>query len=173
MAISLGNTEDFIGRADDLAGPAVQIMAVGDLNGDGLLDLVLRAQPWAPSLGVLRIALGNAAGGFSDAQMFAGAPPLVADAHVLIGDFTGDGRADLVVYDAGYYDWPNRLTRGNIPVLYAGGADGKLTATTFLAEAIAPWVVPGPVQGNQQRDLTMGVKDIAFECLDHHVNDPL
>lgn len=166
MAISLGNTQYFAGFISDLAGPSLQILAVGDLNGDGLLDLLLRAEPYAPGLSTLRVALGNASGGFSDAQIFRGGPPQVADPHVLIGDFTGDGRPDLIVYDAGYYDWPNRITRGGIPVLYAGGADGKLTATTFLTDAIAPWVQPGPTQSGKQRDLTMGVKDVDAADID-------
>ncbi|MBI5278733.1 MAG: VCBS repeat-containing protein [Burkholderiales bacterium] len=166
MSVPLGNDEYFDGIASNLAGPALQIQAIGDLNGDGFLDLVLRAEPWSPSLSPLRIALGNASGGFTDAQLFIGGNPLVAAAYVLVGEFTGDGRNDLVVYDAGYYDWPNRITRGNEPVLYAGTADGKLVATTALTDAIAPWVTPGPIGGGKQRDLTMGVKDVVAADID-------
>lgn len=166
MEIALGNTRYFDGRTDALVGPEVRILAVGDLNGDGIKDLVLQAERAGSELSALRVALGRASGGFLEAQMFAAGSPQVSEAHVLIGDFTGDGRPDLAVYDAGYYDWAVRLTIGRIPVLYVGGTDGKLTATAAFADAIQPLVSPGPFRGGTQTDLTMGVKDVDAADID-------
>lgn len=166
MAIFMGNADYFWSRADALAGPELQIVATGDLNGDGIPDLILRTWPYSPELGALRVALGNASGGFSDAQVFAGDVPLVASPHVLIGDFTGDGRADVAVYDAGFYDWSIRKTMGRIPVLYVGGADGNFTASTLFTDAIAALPRPLPAAGGEQTDLTMGLKDVDAADID-------
>jgi len=64
-------------------------VAVGDLNGDGTLDLAV-----ANASGKVSILLGTATGNFGAATNFdAGTTP----ASVALGDFNGDGKLDLAV----------------------------------------------------------------------------
>ncbi|MEZ0307125.1 MAG: FG-GAP-like repeat-containing protein [Ramlibacter sp.] len=169
MSNTDGNSQYFEGEATVFGPPQVQVLWTGDLNGDGHLDIIGRTNTSTQQFTALRVALGTADGGFlADVPLFNGATPTVQSPYVLVGDFTEDGRNDIVVYDAGVYDWPTRSTRGLMPVLYEAGADGKFTATTLLADAIAPLVgpAPNPFTGGVQFDLTMGVKDITAADID-------
>jgi hypothetical protein len=171
MASPLGNTTYFQAREDNFAAPLVELKAIGDINGDGRLDIV--TQQMGTDLQdktLLVVALGLAGGGFApDAPVFAGAVPEFTDARVMIGDYTGDGITDLAVYDAGYYDWSVRTTVGGEPVLFVGSAQGTFTTSDALKIAAQPFVQPPPtpsVPGGVQLDLTMGVKDVISADID-------
>ena len=76
--------------------PQPSSVAVGDFNGDGRLDLAI-ANQGGNSVTVL---LGDGSGGFtpmSGSPFPAGTQP----ASLVVGDFNGDGRADLAIADAG------------------------------------------------------------------------
>src|SRR5204862_3611289 len=65
-------------------------VAVGDVNGDGKLDLI------TASVGNVMVAvmLGNGDGTFQPARMY----PFVGDpASIVVRDFSGDGKADLAL----------------------------------------------------------------------------
>jgi hypothetical protein len=69
------------------------ILGVGDFNNDGLLDVVIKNQPFTGQSQALSVLLNNGAGSFVAAPTFAAGP----FPHVVVaGDFTGDGLADLV-----------------------------------------------------------------------------
>ena len=80
----------FIARGEFRAGRNPHFVAVGDFNGDGLLDLAV-ANFRSETVSVL---LGNGDGSFQAARNFeAGRAP----SSVVVGDFDGDGVQDLAV----------------------------------------------------------------------------
>jgi hypothetical protein len=169
LSISTGNTENFLPIVDTLTTRGMsRILAKGDVNGDGVLDLVLGGSTTKPEgQAPLSIALGRKEGGFTiDTSLFAGQAKNFMSPQVQLGDFTGDGRLDMAVFDAGWYDWSVRKTMGREPVLFVGGADGKLSPGSAFTDAIAPLVTPGSTAPNAQVDLTMGIKDISSADID-------
>jgi hypothetical protein len=71
--------------------------AVGDFNGDGLLDLAV-TNFYSDNVSVL---LGNGDGSFNEAGDFGvGSQPL----FVAVGDFDGDGLLDLAVANYNAHD---------------------------------------------------------------------
>jgi hypothetical protein len=113
-------------------------VAVGDFNGDGLLDLAV-ANVGTNSVSVLR---GNGDGSFQAARSFAaGSSPR----SVAVADFNGDGLLDLVVAGA-----------GGVRVLLGNG-DGTFQTTNFSYVAgDNPWsVAVGDVNGDGWPDLAV------------------
>lgn len=159
-----------------LAAPTKLGVSSGDLNGDGLkdlifIDLTLTAKGAVPAFKALKVAFASTSGGFVEAQnVFSNtAQNAYQEPHILIGDFNGDRLPDAVVYDAGYYDWyGGRLTRGGVPDLWIGTASGSFVHSEALSSALTPFVrTQGDnYQGGYQVDLTMGVKDIASADID-------
>ena len=93
-----------------------QSVAIGDLNGDGKLDLAVANQP-SNDVSVL---LGDGAGSFAAATNF---PAHTGPSSVAIGDLNGDGKPDLAVADQG---------TGDVSVLLnAPTADQSPTSLTF------------------------------------------
>jgi hypothetical protein len=83
---------DFSAAVNYAAGKDPRSVAVGDLNGDGKLDLVVANQD-SRNVSVL---LGNGDGTFAPAVNYAvGDTPL----FVAIADFNGDGKRDLAASD--------------------------------------------------------------------------
>jgi hypothetical protein len=94
------------------AGGYYSHVAVADFNGDGKLDLAqaIGANGDSPS-GTIAVLLGNGDGTFQTAVNYAlgtNANPL----GVAVGDFNGDGKADLAVAD-----YPYELSSGGVAVL--------------------------------------------------------
>jgi Ca2+-binding RTX toxin-like protein len=142
-------------------------IAVGDFNGDGKPDLLVSTLNWSGLTSTpLFVLAGDGAGGFADqtSTIFGGAAPSAGFANRdLVGDFNGDGRADVFIVDQGSDTGlvPGgqdklllstgsagmSIASGNLPQLTLfnhGGAvgdingDGKLDAVAFTLNANSP-----------------------------------
>ena len=100
-------------------------LAAADVNGDGLLDLVV-----AESDGNVYVYLRKAHGGFKQPNIYpAGASPN----SVAIGDLNRDGNADLAV-----------LNEDDTIAILLGNGDGTFQPATFYSEG-SSGDFPGPV----------------------------
>lgn len=116
--------------------------AIGDVNGDGINDLLLAAQN-ASSEARLYLRAGRADGSMGDPVEVALDPQLSCFLEsVSIGDLNGDGRADVVA-GAPYC---------GAQVLYQG-ADGRLQPGPVLPMAAAGRLRIVDVDGDGRRDL--------------------
>src|SRR5262245_53328001 len=99
------NLKTFDGAGQPLAGPLVSLLAappsyrggvrvaVGDVNGDGVFDLVGGA---GPGVGPI-VAVFDGATGAMLHTFFAFDPRFTGGVHVAAGDVSGDGLADVIV----------------------------------------------------------------------------
>src|SRR5207302_5536960 len=154
VSVLLGNGDGTFQPARTFAaGTDPYSVAVGDFNGDGKPDLVVAnsANNTWPSSGQLpgnlSVLLGNGDGTFRAAQTFTtGTTP----EYVAVGDFNGDGKADLAV--ANYRSH-------NLSVLLGNG-DGTFRAVqTFTTGSGHQTVVVGDFNGDGQPDLAVANYD--------------
>src|SRR5207244_4079079 len=125
------------------AGTSPRAVAMGDVNGDGKLDLTV------PNLGSnnVTILLGNGSGGFSPA---AGSPVAVGTepGSVAIGDANGDGRLDLAAAN---------LRSDNVTILLGNGSGGFSPAagSPVTVGTNPEFVAVGDVNGDGRLDLAV------------------
>ena len=134
----LGNGDGTLGNPID-SGSGYSSAALGDLDGDGVLDLVLLSGSGAD----LAVHHGNGDGSFA-------APVVVPVAHslgsVVVGDVNADGKLDLVAahhsttysgynYYYGYYD---PVTTDYASVLLGNG-DGSFSLPITSTIGAYPW----------------------------------
>jgi hypothetical protein len=111
-------------------------VAVGDLNGDGKLDLVVANLCQSTNCsggnnGSVSVLLGNGDGTFAAAQTYATGG--FGSSSVAIGDLNGDGNADVVV--ANQCSASNCKSGGSVSVLLGNGNGTLQTATTYSSGA--------------------------------------
>ena len=117
----------FLPRMDLPCGPTPRAIGIGDLDGDGLEDLVI-ANGSARTLTLLR---QSATGGYSDAgSMLADVSTSCAALHLL--DLNGDGRPEIITGSAGMPDCvviPNSRTSNPLsPAQFGSPVHFALTA---------------------------------------------
>jgi hypothetical protein len=152
VSVRLGNG-DFFGTFENApafaAGMQPSSVAVGDLNGDGIPDLVVAHFVTNDVLGQISVLLGDGHGTFKAAvnyDDFGYFPSAVA-----IGDFNGDGAPDLVVADYGL----GTVDDGNVSI-FVGNGDGTFQAAVAYAAGTHPEsVAVGDFNGDGRVDLAV------------------
>ncbi len=129
-------------RFDAVTSP--DFTAVGDFNGDGIADLVvLQNFPQLGSVSQLAILIGQGSATFTTPVLYRtaftqGAGPVV------VGDFTGDGKLDLLVFSK----------NTSLGQLYRGLGDGTFADSgTFRTPENAFSVLATDLDGNGALDL--------------------
>ena len=116
------------------AGPGRTSFAVGDFNGDGVLDVAVDSPEG------VAILLGSADGSLGGSKAFAAGKPALSGA---LGDFSGSGNLDAVVNVA-----------ASQALLLHGNGDGtfapQVTPTTAQANVVATGVPVGSLPGVMQ-----------------------
>lgn len=119
VTILFGNgTGGFSGQTDFPTSGASAAITVGDLNTDNKPDLVVGSNPGS----LFSVLLNNGAGGFGTPTVYTRNDNTGRSSIATIGDFTGDGKVDLVV--------ANHMR--NTLALLAGDGAGVFSAPTFI-----------------------------------------
>lgn len=103
-----------------VAGAETSNLAVGDLNGDGHLDVIATN----PAAGSVSVFLGRGDGTVDPAVTLPVANGLSSPFSVAVGDFDGDGRLDMAIAD----------NRNQSLVLRLGNGDGTFGPEIVLRE---------------------------------------
>jgi hypothetical protein len=139
------------------------LVALGDLNGDGKLDLAVanyKAQDQGsagggngsgngaggagggpPDPGSVGVFLSGAGAGFAAPQFYM---PDTMPSSLAVGDLNGDGKADLAVAN-------NR----NVSVLFNTGSGAFSTPVSFSVGSTPSWVAIGDLNGDGKADLAV------------------
>src|ERR1035441_8536442 len=117
-------------------------MAVGDLNGDGKLDIAVTENSG------MAVLLNNGNGTFGTATYYdSGIAPFESQMGIAIGDVNGDKKNDIVITD--YY--------GNV-VLYLNQGGGKFAVKGVIAKlgVSLPWLVSiADINGDKKMDVVL------------------
>ena len=153
-----GSVTILLGKGDGTFMPGAQSPAAGDnpiyivtgdFNGDGILDLAvanLFANTSSP--GTVMVLLGNGDGTFTPAAV----SPVVGflPYSVAVGDFNGDGKADLVTSNAG----------SDTVTVLLGNGDGTFTVTANPKVGATPnFAAAGDFNGDGLSDLAAANND--------------
>jgi hypothetical protein len=138
----------FVAHRDYLAADGPQNIAMGDLNGDGIADLIVNDG----NTSNISLLLGNRNGSFQPLKLInaGGANPFDA----VIADFNGDGKNDVAV-----------TTASGVSILLGDGK-GNLGAPTVFAAGTNPGhIVLADFNGDHKLDLAVtniGSNDVSI-----------
>src|SRR6516164_6716318 len=144
-------------------------VAIGDLNGDGRLDLVTANIGGDPlgtptPAGTVSVLQGNGGGTFSAATPYPTGS--VIRSSVAIGDLNGDGRLDLAVTN---YGSPSSLVPAGTVSVFLGAGGGTLAAATQYPTGTglpgAQSVAIGDLNGDGRLDLAVANSSSSISVL--------
>lgn len=132
-------------------GTAMGAVASGDLDGDGIVDLVMSSAWWNSSGNTetgLVTRLGRGDGTFAEAQVH---PSTFTRGRITLGDLDGDGHLDVVTSEGTVS--PSATTVS----VFLGQGGGTLGARTDLATGSGPFdVLLADLDGDGDLDLIVG-----------------
>jgi uncharacterized repeat protein (TIGR01451 family) len=146
IGVLLGNGNGTFRAEIDYAVPGASWVGVADFNGDGIPDLaVSNSQNDAFSSSHFYVLLGNGDGTLRTPVPFVITGTVYPNA-LAIGDFNGDGKADLVFASS----WENRVA------VFLGNGDGTFQAAANYPATAANAIVVGDFNGDGRADLAVG-----------------
>ncbi|WP_018621515.1 FG-GAP-like repeat-containing protein [Spirosoma luteum] len=150
VSVLLGTGSGGFGAATNFGVDAnASLIVVGDFNGDGRSDLAVTMlhfdnDPLLPDN--VSVMLGDGSGGFGAATKF---PVGRSPRGIALGDFNGDGRADLAVTIG---------SSNTVSVLLGTGNGGFGAATNFGVDASPGSVAVGDFNGDGRSDLAATIR---------------
>jgi hypothetical protein len=146
VSVLLGDGAGAFGPASSFTvGGAPNTLAIGDLNGDGKLDLVVGTSTVANSVSVL---LGSGTGAFGAATSFAAGG---AAYSVAIGDVDGNGKPDIAVAHSN--------ANGTVSILLGTGTGAFGAVTDFVVGTAPLSVAMGDFNDDGKLDLSVANRD--------------
>ena len=143
-------------------------LAAGDINGDGIIDLVVAsACDQTCTVGAVSVLLGNGDGTFQPAVVFSSGGS--GAYSVALADFNGDGKLDVAVANNNCPSTFNCTTaEGSVGILLGNG-DGTFQATTvFDSNGLAPDAIAAvDLNGDGRPDLVIANQCEADGCNSH------
>jgi hypothetical protein len=138
----------------DSGGIYANSVVIGDVNGDGKLDVVVGNGSTSPTVasGNVAVLLGNGDGTFQKAVRYNRGG--YGASSVTIADVNGDGKPDLVVANCSTSGIGCAHADGDLAVLLGNGNGTFQTATTFGSGGNTPFgVAVGDVNGDGRPDI--------------------
>jgi hypothetical protein len=133
VSVMLANGDGTFQMPHTYAQPGSGSVAVGDFDGDGILDLAVTGESNQSS--TVSILLGNGDGTFRQGAIFANGTRLGVNA-IAVGDFNGDGKADIVTTNFAYIiptrGIPGGVTESDVRVFLSNG-DGTFQAAQIYS----------------------------------------
>ena len=141
-------------------GLLAQSVDVGDINGDGLLDIAITYTPDGTVEQGAAILYQNATGGFGPPVILPHVDNTTYSSTIKIADINQDGKADILVLEGFFIDYVSPGTQYML-VQFTQGADGQFSAdetTLTFCGASAGWfdkLAVGDINGDGAYDLVV------------------
>jgi len=152
----------------ELAPYGAFVGAVGDLNGDGKLDVVVRAIK--QSAGQVVVLYGNGTGGFTEGGFYPLEQASTYNFDVALGAFAGDGHVDIAAIGS---QFSGAQLSGSQLTLFANNGAGVFSdvLTTPLAGSSGS-VFVADVNGDGRPDIILNVQSELHIFLDEPASPP-